>query len=96
MKTKLKVRSKENKPKRKSTLPPFDYKKNLELVQNQHIVHNIFRKLVSKNGPEVYIKDVERRRKVVQHYLKEYNLIGTSVESFWRTGGSCILIGKGW
>jgi hypothetical protein len=54
----------------------------------------VFQKLVRKNGTQVYIDDVDRRRKVVAFYMKKYQIIDTSVENYWKFGGGCILIGK--
>jgi len=80
----------------KKKFPPFNWKRNLELVKNQHRFHLAMRKLVTRNGTRVYIKNYKRRCKVVEYYLSYFNIIGTSVEDFWRSGGACILIGKDW
>lgn len=74
----------------------FDSVENARLVEMQHKIHEVFRRLVQKNGIQIYIDDVARRRKVVQYYLTQYGLINTSVESYWCSLGGCILIGKGW
>jgi hypothetical protein len=73
---------------------PFNWRDNEKLVINQHIIERIFRKLRAKNGIQAYVVNPERRRKVVQHYMKKYHIKGTSVESYWVNHGACILIGK--
>jgi hypothetical protein len=92
MKRKQKHLLKKRRPKDKN----FDREENSRLIAAQHSIHRIFRALVKKNGTKPYIKSFDRRDKVVQHYLEKYELIGTSVESFWRPTGACILIGKDW
>jgi hypothetical protein len=72
----------------------FNKQQNDELVKNQHKLHRVLKMLVLKNGKQVYIDDFDRRDKAVEHYLRKYNILGTSVECYWRPVGACILIGK--
>jgi hypothetical protein len=91
------MKTKDKKLKRKKYRDKnFDPVENTRIVEAQHAIHNIFRALVTKNTSAPYIKDPIRRRKVVQHYLEKFGLIGTSVEDYWRSDGGCILIGKDW
>jgi hypothetical protein len=75
-------------------LRPFNWKTNKRLAENQHTFHRVLRKLVRLNGTKPYIRNPKRRRNVVRFYMKRYGLVNTSVESYWRPVGECILIGK--
>lgn len=90
------MKHKHSPKKRRSTDKNFNSEENIRLIEAQHKIHKVFRKLLFKNGTSAYIENFDRRDKVVQHYLEKYSLIGSSVESFWRSLGACILIGKGW
>jgi hypothetical protein len=73
---------------------PFSIKENRRLVENQHKIDKVFHILRQRNGTKCYRRNPKRRAKVVAHYLRRYHIQGSSVESFWRSLGGCILLGK--
>jgi len=72
----------------------FSEKANERLIRNQDLFDRTMKILVLRNGTKVYRRKRRRKEKVVDHYLRKYHLIGTSVNRFWLLYGRNMLTGK--